>query len=192
MRNILYYSQLFESKSEYPGFVDPLDFATKAGFRSDEADIIAQWWNNNRGNVKIHYFPFKSTQPIAGVFLGDNDVAINSRMNTPKEIKLFLALHESKHADQYREGDFDPLYFEPVLNDDLALFNRGYNQLETEANDFGVWAMRDLGFNGFIESNERMLRGNELAGKMVFNMMKEDIKKYNPDSFVDLIKAQVL
>ena len=58
-------------------------------------------------NIRLHYFPFRSPHPIAGVFLSGDDVAINSKLNMPKEMKLFLSLHESKHADQHKEGDFD-------------------------------------------------------------------------------------
>jgi hypothetical protein len=51
---------------------------------------IISWWNQNRTDFVIHYFDFSSTQPIAGVFLGENIIAINSRLPMPPHIKLFF------------------------------------------------------------------------------------------------------
>ena len=145
-----------------------------------------------RPNIRLHYFPFRSPHPIAGVFLSGDDVAINSKLNMPKEMKLFLSLHESKHADQHKEGDFDEVYFKPVLDGDMDSFVRGYNETEREANDFAIACMVDLGFERFIEMQERNLRGNELAGRQVYKMMQDDIAEHKSDSFVDLIRSQIL
>jgi hypothetical protein len=113
-------------------------------------------------------------------------------MRMPKEMLLFLALHESKHSDQYMDGDFESMYFDPVIAGDRDLFIRGYNELEKEANDYALAAMVDLGFSRFVETQERQLRSNELAGRMVYDMMREDIKKTGATNFQELIRAQVL
>ena len=195
MRNrILRFSELFENDktSDIPGEISIYDFCSKIGFQNEDCEIISEWWSRMRPSIRLHYFPFRSTQPIAGVFLSGDDVAINSKLNMPKEMKLFLSLHVSKHADQHREGDFDDLYFKPVLDGDMDAFVRGYNETEKEANDFAIECMLDLGFNRFIEMQERNLRGNELAGRQVYKMMQDDIAEHKSDSFVDLIRSQIL
>jgi len=194
MKNLMTYRALLERNNSagIPGKVEPVEFLTNLGFQEQEIEIIARWMAENRGDINLHYFPFRSSQPIAGVFIGDRDVAINSKMRMPKEMLLFLALHESKHSDQYMDGDFESMYFDPVIAGDRDLFIRGYNELEKEANDYALAAMVDLGFSRFVETQERQLRSNELAGGMVYDMMREDIKKTGATNFQELIRAQVL
>jgi hypothetical protein len=195
MRNrILKFSELFEDSntSDIPGEISVYDFCSKIGFQNEDCEIISEWWSRMRPDIRLHYFPFSSPHPIAGVFLSGNDVAINSKLDIPKEMKLFLSLHESKHADQHKEGDFDELYFKPVLDGNMDAFVRGYNETEKEANDFAIGCMLDLGFDRFIEMQERNLRSNELAGRQVYKMMQEDIAKHKSYSFVDLIRSQIL
>ena len=133
MRNrILKFSELFENAktSDIPGEMSVYDFCLEIGFSKEDSEIISEWWDRMRHDIGIHYFPFETSHPIGGVFLSGDDVAINSKLNMPKEMKLFLALHESKHADQQKEGDFHDLYFKPALDGDLDAFVRGYNETE--------------------------------------------------------------
>ncbi len=50
---------------------------------------IVSWWNQNRRDIRIHLFPFNSPQPIAGVFLGEDIIALNERLPMPPHVKLF-------------------------------------------------------------------------------------------------------
>ena len=152
---------------------------------------IISWWNQNRTDFVIHYFDFSSPQPIAGVFLGENIIAINSRLPMPPHIKLFLALHESRHCDQHREGRFMEGYYNNVVNGDKESFLQTYMDLERDANDFAVQSMRDCGFDSEMNFEEMRLRGNERAGDMVYRMMSNDIQRLNPTDFFDLLKKQI-
>jgi hypothetical protein len=83
-------------------------------------------------------------------------------------------------------------YYDTVVNDDLQGFLRAYSELEKDANDFAINSMREIGFSGEMDREENMLRGNQGAGPMVFNMMKRDIERLNPTDFFDLLKKQIL
>lgn len=130
--------------------------------------------------------------PIMGCFFGTDTIAINSKVMLPPQIRLFIALHESKHADQHLEGRFEAGYFNTVVNGDKVEFLRAYTDLEREANDYAIESMRQLGFSDFINMEERRLRGNELAGSIVYDMMREDIQKFDAQNFTDLLIAQVV
>lgn len=153
---------------------------------------IVEWWNQNRTNIKIYYFPFSSPQPIAGVFLGTDTIAINSTLPMPPHVKLFLALHESRHCDQHDQGIFMEGYYNTVVNGDRELFLRSYSELEKDANDFAINSMRLIGFEREMSMEETRLRGNERAGGMVYQMMTNDINRLNPTDFIDLLKKQIL
>ena len=152
---------------------------------------IISWWNQNRTDFVIHYFDFSSPQPIAGVFLGENIIAINSRLPMPPHIKLFLALHESRHCDQHREGRFMEGYYNNVVNGDKESFLQTYMDLERDANNFAIQSMRECGFDSEMNFEEMRLRGNERAGDMVYQMMSGDIQRMNPVDFFDLLKKQI-
>ena len=152
---------------------------------------IVSWWNQNRRDIRIHFFTFNSTQPIAGVFLGEDVIAINERVPMPPHVKLFLALHESRHCDQHREGRFMEGYYETVVGGDREGFLTAYSELERDANDFAINSMREIGFQREMNFEERMLRGNERAGDMVYQMMSDDIQRLNPVDFFDLLKKQI-
>jgi hypothetical protein len=52
--------------------------------------------------------------------------------------------------------------------------------------------MRQIGFEREMNMEEMMLRGNERAGGMVYQMMTNDIQRLNPVDFIDLLKKQIL
>ncbi len=151
---------------------------------------IVEWWNQNRRNIKINYFTFSSPQPIAGVYLGTDEIAINERLPMPPHIKLFLALHESRHCDQEAEGILQPGYYDTVVRGDMQSFLTSYRELEKDANDFAISAMTEMGFN--MTHEEQRLRGNESAGNMVYRMMTDDIARLRPTDFIDLLKKQII
>lgn len=167
------------------------EFIVKVGIPSFRSTEIINWWNQNRANIRIHLFPFASTQPIAGVFLGENIIAINERLPMPPHIKLFLALHESRHCDQHRQGIFMEGYYNSVVNGDKETFLQTYRELEKDANDFAIQSMRSCGFEREMSFEEVRLRGNERAGDMVYQMMSGDIQRLNPTDFFDLLKKQI-
>jgi hypothetical protein len=166
-------------------------FLDNIGIRENKQQIV-EWWNQNRSNIKIYYFQFNSPQPIAGVFLGTDTIAINSRLPMPPHVKLFLALHESRHCDQHAEGILMPGYYDTVVNGDKDSFLQSYRELEKDANDFAINSMRSIGFEREMNMEEMRLRGNEGAGNMVYQMMTNDINRLNSTDFIDLLKKQIL
>jgi len=167
-------------------------FLIEIGIPENRRHQIVEWWNQNRANIKIYYFPFSSPHPIAGVFLGTNTIAINSAVPMPPHVKLFLALHESRHCDQHAEGIFMEGYYDTVVNGDRESFLQSYRELEKDANDFAINSMRAIGFEREMNREEMGLRGNEGAGNMVYQMMTRDINRLNPSDFIDLLKKQIL
>jgi len=157
----------------------------------DKIPKIVDWWNENRSNIRINYFPFSTVLPILGVFLGTDDVAINKNLNAPGFMKLFILLHESRHCDQHKEGIFMEGYYDSVVNDNKEEFLKNYEILEKDANDFAINSMKIIGFESEMKREESHLRGNESGGNHVYNMMKNDILKYNPTDFIDLLKRQI-
>ena len=167
------------------------EFLEKVGMPESKRPQIINWWNENRRDFIIHYFNFSSPQPIAGCFLDTNIVCINSRLPMPPHIKLFLALHESRHCDQHKEEGFMEGYYNSVVSGDKEYFLQTYAELERDANDFAVQSMRECGFDREISFEEQRLRGNERAGEMVYQMMTNDINRLNPVDFFDLLKKQM-
>lgn len=162
------------------------------GIQEPKRPQIVNWWNENRSNIKIHYFPFNTQHPICGVFLSENVIAINSKVLVLPHVKLFLALHESRHCDQHREGRFMAGYYDTVIEGDKPGFMTAYIDLERDANDFAINSMRQCGFELEMNREEGRLRMNERAGEMVWNMMTADIQRLRPVDFFDLLKKQIL
>ena len=178
--------------NELPGEIPSDVFFTRIGFPPAEALRLIDWWDANRARFDVHYFPFKGNEPIMGVFFDDHVVAINQKAMAPPPIKLFIALHESRHADQYSEGRFEEPYFGTVLAGDREGFLAAYSELEGEANDYAFNCMNELGFGRFIMPQERLLRGNETQGPEVYDMMRADIAKWDPKTFSELLMHQII
>lgn len=153
---------------------------------------VESWWNQNRTEIRIHHFNFSSTQPIAGVFLGIDEIAINKRLPIPPHIKLFLALHESGHCNQHRDGRFMAGYYDTVIAGNKPEFLRAYTELEIDANDYAFNSLREMGLERLYQFEEPKLRGNQGAGEMVWRMMTADIARLNPTDFIDLLKKQIM
>ncbi len=183
--------KLFESLTE-TNQISINQFLIEIRIPENRRQQIVEWWNQNRTNIKIYYFPFSSPQPIAGVFLGTDTIAINSTLPMPPHVKLFLALHESRHCDQHTQGIFMEGYYNTVVNGDKDSFLQSYRALEKDANDFAINSMRAIGFEREMNMEEMRLRGNEGAGNMVYQMMTNDINRLNPTDFIDLLKKQIL
>lgn len=182
--------KLFESSIGKPTLTIE-QFLKEIGLERDtKFSRIVQWWKTNRNNIKINYFSFSSPQPIAGVYLGPDEIAINQRLQMPPHIKLFLALHESRHCDQEAQGIIESGYYDTVVRGDMNSFLQSYTDLERDANDFAINAMTEMGFDMRFE--EARLRGNEGAGPMVYRMMTSDIARLRPTNFIDLLKKQIL
>ena len=179
------------SETELPGLISIDDFLLEIGIQENLIPEISDWWNQNREGVSIHYFDFGSRDPIIGVYIGENRVAINKKSRDLPDFKLFIAIHESFHCDQDMRGEMEK-YFNLVKYGNVTEFSNYYRQIEKEANDFAITSMKDLGFSRFIDSSERMLRGNEFAGSQVFSMMKRDIEKTGAENFKDLLLSQIL
>lgn len=189
MKHIRYF-KIFESSIGKPT-VTIEQFLEKIGLgRDPKFSRIIEWWKANRSNIKINYFSFSSPHPIAGVYLGSDEIAINERLPMPPHIKLFLALHESRHCDQEAQGIIESGYYDTVVRGDMNSFLQSYMDLERDANDFAINGMTEMGFDMRLE--EPRLRGNEGAGQMVYRMMMDDISKLNPINFIDLLKKQIL
>lgn len=155
---------------------------------------IINWWNQNRSEIRIHFFRFNTTEPIGGIITDGNTIVLNDDLQTrpmPPHIKLFLALHESRHCDQHRMGNSITQYFDSVIRNDRQSFMRHYQELESDANDFAIQSMRACGFDRQMNFEERMLRSNEMAGDMVYQMMSDDIQRLNPVDLFDLFKKQI-
>ena len=167
-------------------------FVKDINLPENKREVVINWWNKNRNHIKIHYFSFAAHQPIGGVFLGVDEIAVNSKLPMPPHIKLFLALHESAHCDQHRENRFMAGYYDTVVEGKKEEFLTNYKELEKEANDFAINSMKEMGFGAEIDREEMRLRGNERAGDLVYKMMTEDIRKFQATDFIDLLKKQIL
>jgi hypothetical protein len=178
--------------SNIPGEIQPLEFLRFIGFSPIDCQRILEWWNVNRERFRIHYFPFRSREPIMGCFFEGHDIAINEIPRVPPPIKLFITLHESKHADQFMEGRFEDRYFQTVLRGDLEGFLDGYKELEEEANDYAINSLVELGFGNFILPEENRLRGNEGMGNRVYDMMSRDIARSGALSMSELLMNQII
>lgn len=175
-----------------------LDYNNVVNLREE----IINWWNNNRKRFNIYFFEFNTNEPIIGVFYKENDIYINKKIsnnmpnlpnmeNINNIIKLYVLFHESRHADQYINNDFEKKYFDTVYNNQEEDFLKNYIELEQDANNFAFDAFNNIGI--IIPPHIHfMLKSNENAGKQVFNMMKNDIEKYKVDNIFDLYKKQLL
>ena len=179
------------AEDELPGLISIDDFLFEIGIRENLIPPISEWWNENRKGIFIHYFEFGSQDPVIGVYLGENKVCINKKSRDLPDFKLFIAIHESFHCDQDMRGEMEK-YFNLVKYGNVTEFSNYYRQIEKEANDFAITSIRDLGFSGFIDSSEKRLRGNELAGTHVFSMMRRDIEKTGAENSKDLLLSQIL
>jgi hypothetical protein len=179
------------SETELPGLISIENFLSEIGIQENLIPEISDWWNQNREGVSIHYFDFSSQDPIIGVYIGENRVAINKKSRDLPDFKLFIAIHESFHCDQDMRGEMEK-YFNLVKYGNVTEFSNYYRQIEKKANDFAITSMKDLGFSRFIDSSERRLRGNEFAGPQVFSMMRRDIQKTGAETFKDLLLIQIL
>lgn len=182
--------KLFENFSNGKREVSIDEFVEEIGINSNKEEII-EWWGKNRSHIRIYYFNFSTSVPIFGACVSANEIAINKKSHIPPIIKLFIALHESKHCDQEADGILNPRYFQTVVNGEKNEFLKNYYELEKEANDFAVNSMKEMGLRREIERIEYQLRGNENAGEMIYGMMKRDIEKYKPKNFFDLLKKQI-
>lgn len=185
----LKYIKLFENLNNPIGIEQ---FLSEINFPQELRTQVINWWNQNRVGFKIHNFYFSSFQPIAGVFLGVNEIAINKRLPMPPHIKLFLALHESGHCNQHRDGRFMTGYYDTVVAGDKPGFLRAYLELEVDANDYAFNSLREMGLERLYQFEEPRLRANQTAGEMVWSMMTADIVRFNANDFIDLLKKQIL
>jgi hypothetical protein len=160
--------------------------------KTTNIEPIIEWWKENRPHIKLYYFNFNSSEPIMGGIIADNTICINKKVQMAPQIKLFIALHESKHIDQHNEGRFEEGYFKTVLNGDKEKFLDAYVELEKEANDFAFQSIKDLNIDWFVSYKEKMLRHNESLGNIIYQMMKQDIERLNVTNFYELIKKQIL
>ena len=190
MKHIKSY-KLFESITE-GNRIEIDQFLNEIRIPNDKKSQIIEWWSQNRSRIKIYYFPFSSPQPIAGCFLSEDIIAINSRLPMPPHVKLFIALHESRHCDQHSEGIFMDGYYETVVRGDKESFLQSYRELEADANNFAIDSMYQIGFENEMMMESNRLRLNEGAGEMVYRMMTDDIIRFNPADFIDLLKKQIL
>lgn len=187
---------LFENKqdilSRLPASVNIDEFVTSIGLQSDEAEKFTQLWQENRSRFNIHLFQFQTIHPIMGVFFYDNIVCINTSSRAPSLMKAFIALHESRHADQWREGLFEDKYFKLVAEGNREEFLEGYQELESDANTYALEVLKRGGFKDFVLKSGPVLRMNEYAGPQVYNMMDKDIKKTGSTTMAELIASQIL
>ena len=187
------YNQFINENFSFPNKITIEEFIKDFHFSEQIKNNVIDWWNKNRNRFNIHYFPFNTTEPICGVFIDENTIAVNSKeKRIPPEILLYIVLHESRHADQEVNDKFSERYFQTVLNDDKESFLKNYQELEKDANDFAVESMREMRFDFFIDHMEKMLRGNEKEGENVWKMMKADIEKFKVKSFSELLLKQIL
>lgn len=180
----------FPGEISISDFIDRLNEGRTPPLGASKETIIS-WWNQNRSNFKIHYFPFNTQKPIMGCFVGTDRVLINSTPPVPGDIKFFIALHESRHAFQEENSEFTPKYFQTVVDGNKEEFLQNYKELEQDANTYAIDACRTMGFRQII-SMEHMLRGNENMGEEIYRMMTDDLAKTNASTFFELLEGQIL
>jgi hypothetical protein len=182
---------LFESSESIPEYVNISDFLNSINATNKLKDSFVKWWDENRSRINILYFPFNTSMPIFGCVFSENTVAINSKMSLPTEFFLYILLHESKHADQEYEGRLSP-YFDTVVENNFKEFSLAYYELELEANVYAEGVLIELGLEHFVKSNSQMLNQNLSATHSVFQHMKKDIERLNPENFQELIRKTIL
>jgi len=184
-----YNNYLILESNELPSFITIYEFIDSLNIQYKEQ--IISWWIKNRNDIKIYYFPFNTNKPIIGCFMGTDSVLINSSANVPAEIKFFIALHESKHADQEKLGIFTPGYFQTVINGNKNEFLKNYKILENEANTFAINSCKEIGIKEIVNIENR-LRSNENMGHVIYDMMRADILKTRATTIFELLKYQIL
>jgi len=202
MKNLLNYTSwglsLIESEDEkkilaqLPPPISAARFAEEIGMHPQDARKYSQLWEKVRPGYQIHYFPFKSINPILGCFFYDRDVCINQRIHIPASVKAFISLHESRHCQQYAEGILERGYFTTVVEGDKEDFLVNYRQLEEDANNFALDSLSEGGFENFVLQEGPRLKSNENMGPQVYQMMREDIKKTGATTFADMLAFQIL
>lgn len=190
---ITMFSKFINESFSLPKKVTIEEFVDNLRLPLEEKDVIIDWWNNNRKRFNIHFFKFNTKEPICGVFIDENTIAVNSReVRMLPELLLYIMLHESRHADQEIRDKFSQRYFDTVVNNDKEAFLKGYKELESDANDYACESMKEMGYGEFISKVGKDLRRNEQEGEKVWKMMREDIKKFDAKTFSELIFKQIL
>ena len=192
MKNLRRYNDFITESTTYRGKIsieDYIDAVNNDGLLTPHRENIIKWWNENRENIDIHYFPFSKLKAY-GAVLSENAVAVNSDMRIPSEFLLFLILHESRHLDQMPDNEFEDGYYINVVNNDLENFSKSYKLLERDANQYANNTLEEMGIMGVM--SKYSLDRNESMGIQVFSMMRRDIEKYKSTSFLDLIRKQIL
>lgn len=174
-----------------PPSIEVETFSRQIGLNEDEAEKFTHLWLESRPHFLIHHFRFRTPHPIMGVFFFGDIVCINQLQGVPPLIKAFIALHESRHADQWSRGIFEEKYFKPVVEERREDFLEGYIELESDANTWALETLRGGGFEDFVEKRRHHLRQNELMGTQVYNMMLRDIKMTRSASMADLLSSQI-
>jgi hypothetical protein len=202
MKNLLNYTSwglgLLESEDEkkilaqLPPPISAAQFAEEIRLYPQDVRKYSHLWERIRPGYKIHYFPFKSNNPILGCFFYDKDVCVNQKVPIPPLVKAFIALHESRHCQQYQDGIIEKGYFTTVVEGDKEDFLVNYRQLEEDANNFALDSLSEGGFENFVLQEGSRLKGNESMGPQIYHMMREDIKKTGATTFADLLAFQIL
>jgi len=181
----------YHQNKTIPGLISIEDFLSSIRIDDSKREDIADWWGSNRRGISIHYFDFKSDEPISGVFIGEDSIAINRKLRESSEFKLFVSIHESFHCEQERNGEMEG-YFSLAKSGSISEFSDLYKKIEKEANDFAINSMKKLGFFTFVNYWEMRLRSNEYAGAQVYHMMRRDIEKTGAKDFKSLLLSQIL
>ena len=177
-----------------PGEVGIEEFVNFLKINSEIKKEVCNWWGLSRNNIKIHIFPFRTESPILGCFIGNKRVAINSKGidEIQPEMILFALLHETRHSDQYDADEYHGEYFGAANRGDIDSFRRTYLNSEKDANFYAISVMRDIGFDYFLDRQEKMIRKNEEAADMVYSMMRNDIEKHKVSTLMELVFKQIL
>lgn len=184
---------IFESIENLPPVTSVEDYVNRLRISELDKQKYIDWWDENYSEYKIYFFEFNNPNPIAGGIIDEDKIAINRKIPFPPHITLFLPIHEATHLKQHSEGRFHKGYFETVVNGDREGFSSAYKQLEAEANDVAISAMREMNiFRSILALEEGMLRSNENIANIIYPMMREDIIKYKPIDMFDLIRKQIL
>ena len=83
-------------------------------------------------------------------------------------------------------------YYDTVVSGEKQSFLQSYIDLEKDANDYAFNSLREMGLERLYQFEELRLRGNQGAGEMVYRMMTEDIERFRPVDFIDLLKKQIM
>jgi hypothetical protein len=158
-------------------------------------DKMVNWWNENKNDIQIKYFDFKTQIPILGCCVNENIIAINNKKpNNNTLLSFFVLLHESRHCKHVKLGLMTD-YFKPVINNDLNAFKKIYLEVEKDANDYAFSVIYELELvpkTPQYSQFESGLRHNELTYHHVFNMLSNDIKKYGVSNLTELVLNMII